>query len=351
MNHKLSPPISSSDVTTDKQLADDEEYLAGLVRQLSPDSQRIVNAIEKVKSVYVPCGRDTLFQEMMQTFLEHVLARRDKRRDDGRIFYVTGASGAGKTRAVQHLFANTPLLQPNMKSYGAISPIISVSLTGQCTLGTLGEMILNRAGYPIQQKLSPADLWKTLPERLHHRKVLIVHIDETQNMLRKTEKEYERKALANSLKGAMNDQRWPISFLVSGLPETDDMAKLDEQFERRGMFLKLPDIDIENERELVINIIRKMAEAAELDVERLVNSDIPDRAAHAAKYRYGRVTQVVLAAIQNALQHNSRTLGRFNFAGGYLNHSHARGHDDRNIFIMDDWMNEAPGSFMLSRNE
>jgi hypothetical protein len=101
-------------------------------------------------------------------------------------------------------------------------PIVSVSLKGNCTLGILGEEILRAAGYPIADgSTKPSQLWNSLSRRLGHRKVYIVHIDETQHLIKNTEKASDRKALANALKGVMNDDYWPVSFIVSGLPSND----------------------------------------------------------------------------------------------------------------------------------
>ncbi|MBC3640907.1 hypothetical protein H8J56_27525, partial [Klebsiella sp. Kps] len=83
-------------------------------------------------------------------------------------------------------------------------------------------------------------------------------------------------SLADALKGAMEDPTWPVSFIVSGLPMVTELARLDEQFERRNMMIELLDID-DGERSLVENIIRKLTAAAELECEPLIASDVPER--------------------------------------------------------------------------
>ncbi|WP_315744844.1 MULTISPECIES: ATP-binding protein [unclassified Bradyrhizobium] len=331
----------------------DDEFLARIRAKLPAKSQRTVEILDRVKSVYVTCGRDVALNDTLDRFLELILTSKRGRRDDGRIYFITGESGAGKTAAVEKLLADCAVLQPERKSYGLSGPVVSVSLKGPCTLNTLGEMILEKAGYPIVQKIGPSQLWKSLPDRLGHREILLVHVDETQNMLKHTEKDRDRKDLANALKGAMNHKDWPVSFIMSGLPQTNDLARLDEQFERRGFMQHLPDIDMENdnERKLVLNIIRKMSIAAEIDCGSILESDIPDRIAHAAKYRYGRTTQVVLAALQDAIRSNATTLHRDHFSRAYLSHSHARGYDEMNPFAINDWKALAPGSFLLDGGE
>jgi len=212
-------------------------------------------------------------------------------------------------------------------------------------------MILREAGYPIRQKIEQGELWDMLPEQLHMKKVLIIHIDETQHMLRHTESDQERKNLAKAFKGVMNYKAWPISFIMSGMPGTTELARLDEQIERRASFAFLPDISLPEERDLVVRIIRQLSDTGGLDARAIIASDIPERTAHAAKYRYGRTAQIVMGAIQIALEQGDKTLSRDHFALFYLDHSHARGMDQMNPFLVDDWRRLEPGSFLINMRD
>ncbi len=69
--------------------------------------------------------------------------------------------------------------------------------------------------------------------------------------MKDTETNLDRKNLANALKGVMNYAQWPVSFVLSGLPIIDRIAGLDEQFERRGTFVRLPDVRMPDERRFV----------------------------------------------------------------------------------------------------
>jgi hypothetical protein len=90
-----------------------------------------------------------------------------------------------------------------------------------------------------------------------------------------------------------------------------------------------------------------MAIAAELNCDAILKSDIPDRLAHAANYRYGRTAQAVLATIHHAVRNNASILHRDHFAHAYLAHSSAQGHDQMNPFLVDDWRSLPPGSFII----
>lgn len=226
-----------------------EEFKKRRIAKLPASSRDTVERLKLVKAHYVTSGRDAALREKFDLFLENMFSMDGPQCDEGRIFFITGRSGAGKSRAIRHMIENTPALEPEETPYGLVKPFISVSLRGLCTMGVLGERILRAAGYPILQTLAPSQLWGSMSERLGHRHVLLVHIDETQHLIRSTPKASERRLLAEALKGVMNDKDWPVSFIVSGLPEVNTLATEDVQFERRGFFERIPRVQTSDEVE------------------------------------------------------------------------------------------------------
>ncbi|WAP70072.1 ATP-binding protein [Jiella pelagia] len=222
---------------------------------MAPDSRRVIAAIERVKRVYVSCGRDVLADKSFKTFMENVVAFRNGERDEGRFFFVTGESGAGKTQVVKRMLLQRPELQPEERPYGAHDPVASVLLQGPCSMKVLAQSILEASGYAMIRDMGEKMMWHMLPRQLHHRHILLIHIDETQHMVRLTESDHDRKELAKAIKSLTANPGWPISFVVSGLPRTTELARLDEQIARRGSFLPLPDVRLPGERKLVENII------------------------------------------------------------------------------------------------
>ncbi|RFC62743.1 ATP-binding protein [Fulvimarina endophytica] len=328
-------------------LSDDDEFLDDFVSGLGEDAVRIVGSLERVKDVYVACGRDNLLKAKFDKFLHLVASRRDGRRDDGRCFFLTGESGAGKTALARHLLAQYPNLQPRVQPWGKTCPVVSVTLKGPVIMKTLGHNILRGTGYPLVQDLEENKVWDMLPEQLHLRKVMLVHIDEPQHLLTETPTGKERKKVAKAFKGVMNDPTWPVSFLLTGMPNTTELARLDEQIERRGFQFPLVDVALPEERRLVVRILTEMASAVDIDVAGIVASDIPERVAHAAAYRYARIAQVVLAGIHEALVGEAAELTREHFATAFIEHSHARGNDDMNPFLAHDWVRLPPGAFIV----
>jgi len=330
-------------------LENDDAFLENIASQMSPEFIDIQLRLERVKSVYVSSGRDELLADRLRDLMEHILSKRNGKRDAGRVLFVTGESGAGKTRAIEHLLENERALRPQQTPIGTIRPVISVSLSGPGTLKTLAVEILRAAGHDVTHKRQQNELWNLLPAQLRLRRVLIIHIDETQHMLKQTDADRERRNLANALKGLMNAPEWPVSFIMSGLPRTTELASLDEQFERRSLYAYLTDVNFPEDQNMVVEIVSQLAHAADLNPEKILNSDIPERITHAANYRYGRTTTVVISAIRVALARNAEYLSRDHFIEAYFGLSESLDAPDQNLFLVDNWRHLAPGSFLYEK--
>ena len=351
---KASPPEAEDDrhaLHSVPSTDEDDAFLRMVAERMPPKQREVSHRLGLVKSVYVECNRDKVLASALDDFMSLLMAKVDGRRDDGRAFFVTGESGAGKSRATRRMLANNRLLQPYEKSYGTINPVVSVTLDGPCTLKLLGRKIVRGAGYPLRQKLEQGELWDMLPEQLRLRRILVVHIDETQHMLRHTKTDKERLDVAKAFKGVMNNPDWPVSFVMSGMPETTEMARLDEQIERRQMSVFLSDVQMPEEAALVRRIVRRLCEPVGIDCADILATDMPDRISHAARHRYGRIAQVVVAGIQQALNAGDDALTRDHFTQAYILHSHARGRDDMIPFLIDHWDEIPAGSFILKTSD
>jgi hypothetical protein len=231
---------------------------------------------------------------------------------------------------------------------GIVRPYISVSQQGPATLATLGNRLLRAAGYPAVRELDRGKVWALLPQELARRKVFLVHIDEVQHVLRSSN---DWEDLADALKGMENDPDWPVSFILSGLPEINNLMVFDDQTERRNFSIELPGISAVEERSLIEKIISELCEAAEMDCKELLQSDMPERLAHSANYQFGRIAEVTVHAIHAAFLKNANKLTREHFYEAYLDHSHARGRDSMNPFHVSDWENLKPGYFIIKHEK
>lgn len=332
----------------DVLMDDDEAYLRSLRADMPLKSQDVMARMDKVYSVYVDRRRDKILKEAFDTFMEDTLATRDGQRKEANIFFVTGESGAGKTEAVARVLGRHPSLQPRKASFGVIRPYVSIKLAGYILPRIAALQIITASGHPINAKTGQGDAWSAMPAALRKRRVVLVHIDEVQHLIGGSGSANDGQQLADAIKGVSISTPWPIAFVLSGLPCIRVLAQKDEQFERRSRWVHFPDVDIHTQRELVTDILNKLSEAAGLGLGSMPETDMPERIARAANYRYGRICQLVVAAIHQALRAKKpqTELLRGHFALAYANSSRARDNNLMNIFMVDAWRDLEPGAFL-----
>lgn len=327
-------------------LDDDEAYLQALRGRLSLKSQETLARLNRVNEVYVTSRRDRILSETFETFMEDFLSTRGGRRKEADIFFLTGESGAGKTEAVGRLLRDNPIIQPYQASFGTIQPYISVKLSGYVLPRIVATQIIAASGHRIKASTRQGDAWAEISPALKRRRVILVHIDEVQHLIRDDGTDLTR--FADAIKGVSIASDWPVAFLLSGLPGIKALAMKDEQFERRGRWVHFPDLKMPDQKGLVIRILEQLSRAAGLGLGALSEGDMPARIAHASRYRYARVCQLVVAAIHPALRagDNPTDLLRGHFALAYAGRSRSRDHNLMNPFLVDDWEQLDPGSFL-----
>ncbi len=327
---------------------DDEAYFRDFRAEMPGDSPRVIGGLDRIKSVYVDCPRDAALFEGFNRFLEHFLATRSGQRDEADIFFLPGESGAGKSRAMDRLLGEHPALQPKRTSYGLERRYVSIKLRGYTHPRLVGLQIIREAGYGMDARQERGEVWDVMAARLRAQRVSLVHVDEAQHLLKANASLQAREELAEAIKGVSIDRRWPVAFVFSGLPRITHLAGGDEQVERRGNFVRFDDVHMPDERDLVVKIIERLAEPVGLDVGHLVEkeSDLPGRLAHAANFRYARICQGVVAALQEALHWKNARLTVGHFADAFERRSLAYGRDDKNPFVEKDWRNLRQGAFL-----
>lgn len=318
-------------------------------RRMAPKHRLAADILDAVNNVYVSSGRDRTFQARFDRFLTFVTARqRHGRRGKGNAFFITGLSGAGKSDMVENVLMTHPVMQPIQVNGQRRRPWTTVSLQGPATLRVLGAQILGSLGYQVKPTTQRAEIWRILPEKLQFNKVFLVHIDETQHLLTKGADTVE---VASAIKGLMNYRPFPISFILSGMPQLNDLIVHDDQAERREFSLALPSVHPNPDGQLIEDIINALCTPAGIDCVDLLASDMPERIAHAADYQFGRICEVVVHGIHHAVLKEAKTLERDHFARAYRDHSNTNGLDDMNPFTVEDWETLAPGYFVVKKGE
>lgn len=321
------------------------DYYAILRSRLPQKHQDSGVILDRVSKMYVPTPRDAILAESFNKFVVWVTSeQRNEHAGKGDAFYVTGESGAGKTDIVRNLIKTHPVLEPLTTPIGIIEPCISISLPGPATLKVLALRILAKTGYGMDKKKTESLLWHELPDALKFAGIMFVHIDEFQHLFHPG---CDFEGLVKYIKGLMNNDTWPVSFIISGMPSVRNVIINDAQAERRNNSFTLAPIKLPDHKALVKLIIKTLAGEVPLEVTDLLASDMPDRIAHAANYQFGRICEVVMTAIQEAVLAGHAELNKTHFANAYVEHSDARGRNEVNPFISKDWARLKPGYFIL----
>ncbi|TXN34201.1 AAA family ATPase [Methylobacterium sp. WL30] len=341
--HTTSP---GTDVT-----AEDDAYFRSVLGGMPDGSRRVIEGLESVRSVYVDCARDKALLNGFNRFLERVLARRAEKRDEAEIFFLAGASGAGKSAAIGRMLQNHAALRPEQTSYGHVHRYVSIKLKGYTHPRLVGRQIIREAGYGMGHQMGRGEVWDEMAGHLRSQRVFLVHIDEAQHLLKRNASHQEREDLANAIKAVSIDTHWPVGFVLSGLPDVIKIAGGDEQIERRGNFVTFADVQIPDERDLVVDIIARMAKPVGVATGHLDETDLPERLARAASFRYGRICQIVEGALQEALHWDRKKLTVGHFSAAYERRSHAAGKEMRNPFEYEFWHQLKPGSFPCAPRE
>lgn len=327
----------------------ERDFFAEIRSRMSSDHRAAADVLDRLNAVWVDSTRDSILERSFDRFLAYVTAeQRHGRRGKGNAFFISGQSGAGKTDIVENLLKKHPVMQPSAVGTTLARPYIRVSLQGPATLGVLGREMLGACGYSVKLTMKENNIWELLPGQLRAARILLVHIDETQHLMSKGA---DTEKVASALKGLMNNVAWPVSFILAGTPQVNDLKLHDDQAERRNFSFAMPALHPKEDRGLIENIIQKHCEAGKIGCDDLLKTDMPERIAHAANNQFGRICEVVIAGIHHAVLAKDESLTREHFAMAYRDHSTTRGYDDFNPFHVDDWQTLDPGYFSFSAKD
>ena len=142
-----------------------------------------------------------------------------------------GASGSGKTTTIARMLSQTNGLKVNELDTGE-TDIVSLQVPSPATLKFVGITALEALGYPLKRDKTAMVVWGQVREHLRLRKTLFMHLDEAQDLLRnQTTKELD--SVVRTLKSLMQTKDWPVSIILSGMPELKELLNHDEQLARR----------------------------------------------------------------------------------------------------------------------
>jgi Bacterial TniB protein len=150
-------------------------------------------------------------------------------------------------------------------------------------------------------------IWGLVRSRLSIRRVLFLHLDEAQDLLRhQSAKELE--SVVRTLK---------VALILSGMPELKDLLNHDPQLARRFFPVEFPRLHRSGDIDRVIGMVKFYAEKADLGSLNVNTKDFAARLIHAADCEFGLSIELVIAAIEEALLADSASLSNMHFAEAF----------------------------------
>ena len=319
-----------------------EDPIARMRRLRSQQRSTVSATMTQLQSAYFGTERDKLLDEEISILIDSFLevegaegSRRVGRLREGRALTVTGASGAGKSRALDRVF----LRREEFTGYGRPESdclLVSVTAPSPCTLRLLGESILKALGYPLERRLDENVAWDLVRKTLALRQVKFLHIDELQHVLQ-SRNSVEIGKMQDTLKGLLQDKHWPVWLILSGLPSVATFLANDIQVRRRTRHvvfrpLKFPD-EIPMVRRL-ITFYGKDKGGRECAIAQ--DNDLIGRLIHAANGSFGVVIELIQDAVGNALRLDDPNLLSEHFAAAYAARTGCI--PENNVFVVaSDW--------------
>ena len=308
------------------------------------DKRRSVNeALGRVLSAYLPTEYDKELNQEIDWILDTILLELGAQPGvegpesmvrGGRALVVTGAAGAGKSRALAHVFNN----RAEFEGFGEPGcPLLSVVAPSPFMLGALGNEITRKLGYHSRREIQHTKVWPVVRDLMAEWGVRILHVDEAQHG-DEIKNDLLFQEVENTFKRMMQEADWPIWLILSGLPKLSRFCQDDASMRRRVRILPFETLSYPNHvasvRQTVADLV---ALCPAVDDAKLNSDEFAHRLLHAATYQFGLVVEYVQDAIAECLMvegGGELTLGHF--ADVYSIRTGVRT-DDLNPFISKKW--------------
>ena len=234
-------------------------------------------------------------------------ARRLTRTGETRGMMLVGAPGSGKSHLMDRTLTK---MGPVLESTTETRPLIACPVPSPATFKSMTLALLEESGFenanPRQEAWS---LWQMFRHRVSMLGTAVVWIDEAQDLFCA-----DRKLILRALKSLMQGDN-AVAVVLSGTEELAEVIRSDAQVQRRFTAIVLPE----------------MVEAVHGDMYRTVMADYcgrvglgsPDEADligrifHGARYRFGRAIELLLLAMEFAIERDDEYLTIDHFASAY----------------------------------
>lgn len=271
-------------------------------------------ALEAVRGLHISLDWDVDASRHISRLLQRdeegslvAKARYLTRTGETRGMMLVGAPGSGKSHLMDRTLTK---VGPVLEGTDSTRPLIACPVPSPATFKSMVLALLEVSGFeganPRQEAWS---LWQMFRHRLRMLGSAVVWIDEAQDLFCA-----DRKLILRALKSLMQGDN-AVAVVLSGTEELAEVIRTEPQVKRRFTAMVLP--------ELVETVHGDMFRAVMADycgrvgLEPPVEVELIGRIFHGARYRFGRAIELLLMAMEFAIECDDAFLSIDHFASAY----------------------------------
>ncbi len=271
-------------------------------------------ALESLRNLHIGSERDAEAASHITRLLTKdaegsltPVAKRFTKTGETRGVMVIGEPGSGKSHLVNRTLAKMSALE--LREDGT-PRYIQCSVPSPATFKSMILALLKEAGYPdANPRKEGWSLVQDLRYRLALLSISMVWIDEAQDLFCA-----DRKLILRALKSLMQGDD-AVAIILSGTNDLATVIRSDAQVKRRFTAMVLPElveqVDGENFKEIMVQYCQRVKICIP------VEADLVGRVFHAARYCFGRAVELLLQAMEVAIEREASNLEIGHFASAY----------------------------------
>lgn len=317
-----------------------DSFFDRLTDSLDDAGKHRLAVMRRVNGKYFTTPRDKELARQLQFLIEGHATRSENRRPEGRGLVVIGEARVGKTWGIDRAIRQHAVFEPD----GDFLPLVSMIASSPCGLKQLGRELLKVLGYPLQRELSGPRIWELVRDKLEERRTRFVWIDEMHHAMRSV----ELQDLRDTIKNTMQQKKWPVSFILSGIPTLTDFLVGDMQFTMRKRVVHFGLLDFASDATRIAGLVQEIVEThagMQLAAD-ATDDEFVGRLCHAACQRFGLLIVLTRNAVEQALDSPSANIvTAIHFAMAYQALTGCSDHD--NVFTAENWKIIRPENALL----
>lgn len=252
-------------------------------------------------------------------------ARHFTKTGETRGMILVGAPGSGKSHLMDRTFTKVGAVLEDTVS---TRPLISCPVPSPATFKSMVLALLEVSGFESPNPRQEAwSLWQMFRHRISILGTAVVWIDEAQDLFCA-----DRKLILRALKSLMQGDS-AVAVVLSGTEDLAEVIRSDAQVKRRFTSMVLPEMVEAVHGDMYRTIMSDYC--GRIGLEPPVEADLTGRVFHGARYRFGRAIELLLTAMEFAIERDDTFLSNDHFASAYALNEGCTA--SQNVFYVDNY--------------